>query len=485
MTPKQLLNAARGSFTKSKSLLRYFPLHKEHFRLDCTGFSPTEFHGHLCDKILNAKQRVHLAALYIGPAADPSLHKREVELLDALKTTECPDVQILLDKGRALRPVPTPTSSFITSAEACHRSINTNNAHSKLFLFSVLPKWLQSILKNPYDEVSGVFHMKCYIIDDEMILSGANLSEEYFSDRIDRYLCIQNGGNGLVEFYADVFKVLSQHSYTYDPGSRNSLTAPSSPSRKDLIRSLSKLFTVPQDSDPVNSVGTSSSSNAVAFAVPTFQAPRHFCKCLSRKEYMPLDVDVLQSFLSIVHRLYPDDVTLRMSSAYLNLTNGLRRVLGKSHLLTAGRISHGFKPKKKAGNKGREWIPTVYAQLARRTAQHSSIWFYQREGWTYHAKGIWLTRGEIDKRFSIPDASSLIATVHGSGNYGGRSTYKDVESNMLLVYNDASDDSMEVKAAFTDEWNRFESFAQPPEKEEVRKAPWHVRSILPFCRSFF
>ena len=486
MSHQQILNAARGAFTKSRSLLRSFPLQKEHFRLDCTGFSPNEFHSHLCEKILNAKQRVHLAALYIGPAADPSLHTREVELLNALKTTDCPDVQILLDKGRALRPVPTPTSTFITSAEACHRSLHSNNTQSKVFLLSVIPNFLKSILTNPYDEISNVFHMKCYIIDDEMILTGANLSEEYFADRIDRYLCIQRGGNGLVDFYAQVFQILSQHSYTYDPGNPNLVSPPCSPSRKEMIQSLSTLFTTSLDNQASGTNGDSSESDAVAFAVPTFQAPRHFFKGMSEKDHMPLDIDVLQSVLKYAQDDSPNDMTIRMSSAYLNVTNRLRRLLvNNSHLLTAGRMSHGFKPKKKAGNKGRDWIPAVYSQLARRSARHSSLWFYQREGWTYHAKGIWMTHGETQKCFAISNASSLIATVHGSGNYGGRSTYKDMESNMFLVFNASSDDVMDVKQTFTDEWNRFEAFVQPREKEETRRAPWHIRSILPFCRSFF
>lgn len=486
MSHKQLLNAARGAYTRSKHLLRSFPLEKEHFRLDCTSFTPTEFHGHLCEKIRNAKQRVHLAALYIGPAADPSLHIREVELLEALKTTDCPDVQILLDKHRALRPVPTPESAFITSAEACHSSLLPKSASSKVFLLSVLPNWLESILKNPYDEVAGVFHMKVYIVDDEMILSGANLSEEYFSDRVDRYLCIQRGGNGLVDFYAEVFKTLSQHSYIYDPGSQNSVSSPpgsTSKNRKEMIQSLSTLFTTPlgEDASEINS----GDSNAVAFAVPTFQVPRHFFNGISKSDHMPLDVDVLESVLKNIQTDNPKDLTVRISSAYLNLTNRMRRLLVNSHLLTAGRVSHGFKPKKKAGNKGRDWIPTVFAQLARRSALYSSLWFYQREGWTFHAKGIWMTTGETEKRFAISDASSLVAAVHGSGNYGGRSTHKDMESNMILVFNPPAKDTMDVRQAFVNEWNRFESFVQPPEKEEIRSAPWHIRSILPFFRSYF
>ena len=43
------------------------------------------------------------------------------------------------------------------------------------------------------------------MIDDELILSGANLSQEYFTDRQDRYLHIKGGGGGLVDFYSRAY----------------------------------------------------------------------------------------------------------------------------------------------------------------------------------------------------------------------------------------------------------------------------------------
>jgi CDP-diacylglycerol--glycerol-3-phosphate 3-phosphatidyltransferase len=35
--------------------------------------------------------------------------------------------------------------------------------------------------------------IQAYVIDDCLILSGANLSEEYFTDRQDRYMEFTNG----------------------------------------------------------------------------------------------------------------------------------------------------------------------------------------------------------------------------------------------------------------------------------------------------
>ena len=41
-------------------------------------------------------------------------------------------------------------------------------------------------------EVVGVCHLKAYIFDDDIMISGANLSNTYFSIRQDRYFIIRN-----------------------------------------------------------------------------------------------------------------------------------------------------------------------------------------------------------------------------------------------------------------------------------------------------
>jgi CDP-diacylglycerol--glycerol-3-phosphate 3-phosphatidyltransferase len=43
-----------------------------------------------------------------------------------------------------------------------------------------------------WNEVVGVQHMKIYVFDDQLILSGANLSNTYFIDRQDRYLMLSS-----------------------------------------------------------------------------------------------------------------------------------------------------------------------------------------------------------------------------------------------------------------------------------------------------
>merc|ERR1711865_1217551 len=132
--------------------------------------------------------------------------------------------------------------------------------------------------------------------------------------------------------------------------------------------------------------------------------------------------------------------SFQLSSAYLNPTTTLMTILrdGYTHisLLTAGRISHGFKPppaslvatsnaqSKKTdptGSRGTDWtIPAIFEDLVtqcmttlRRPQQQQQqhqiyppplslppaaarrmearLYHWERPHWTFHAKGIWLT----------------------------------------------------------------------------------------------
>lgn len=43
-----------------------------------------------------------------------------------------------------------------------------------------------------WNEILSVYHIKSYIFDNNMIISGANLSNDYFTTRIDRYVLFEN-----------------------------------------------------------------------------------------------------------------------------------------------------------------------------------------------------------------------------------------------------------------------------------------------------
>ncbi len=57
-------------------------------------------------------------------------------------------------------------------------------------------------------EIFGVFHTKIYIFDDTVILTGANLSQQYFENRKDRYV-ILNKAKKFANFLDDYLGIFA------------------------------------------------------------------------------------------------------------------------------------------------------------------------------------------------------------------------------------------------------------------------------------
>lgn len=474
-------------------LLRCFPLYAH--QLPGSPTTPTEFHELLCEKIRNAKRSVRLASLYVG--ADGS-SRTELELLDAIRcAAENPDVRvrILLDHSRALRKVKrnsqigsdgNENDATTTSAQACYDAVassrearkidehtSPSSSSSPVHLFPVLPRSLRRLLPSPFDEVAGVFHMKVYIVDDCMIISGANLSREYFETRVDRYLHVCE--SPLVEWYSQLVDVLCDYAaIPYDPtsplddGEANSSHEQRSRRQRQLFRKLRALL-VSNDSggdgseikqplsyDLVDRDFSADEGHPVAYAVPTFHLPQYYiddCCPPNESAASPLlfrqDTAVWQSLLSAARQPGKNNtmlITMRIATAYLNPTpifsanpdrdsDSIEKIF-----LTAGQASHGFRSVEKRRLK--DWIPVSYQRVAEEIGRDNlstSVYYYHRPGWTYHAKGMWLSscrRSESvggDPLLLDSTKNDVLLVTHGSGNFGYRSEDRDIESHLLLV----------------------------------------------------
>uniref|UniRef100_A0A6T7GI72 CDP-diacylglycerol--glycerol-3-phosphate 3-phosphatidyltransferase n=1 Tax=Attheya septentrionalis TaxID=420275 RepID=A0A6T7GI72_9STRA len=539
----RLLNAARGQYLptgakpwpksasspvepyqnqheSTRSPLRCFPLKSHHIggtyhprqpNVEEDEMTPEWFHRKLCTRIQSAKHRVKLASLYVGAGT----HPREKELLETLQqasnNNESLDIKILLDASRALRPISTgndgdePTSSALAVLEHIQESTEKKISQNGngLYLFPILEEPLRSWLPSPLDEVAGVFHLKAYVIDDCLILSGANLSEEYFTDRQDRYMEFTNGGGGLVDFYSELIDVLCKYA---DPFGGKSDTIPfkkslrrglssvteSNPEslrkRNELISSLTTLFDGSKDDGILkepescdnNEKETKSSpineGEIIAYAIPTFQAPASFFG--SKPPPFPCDVEVTRN---LILAALEDDATsssVRICSAYLNPTPYLLSALRQfckgnaAYLLTAGPSSHGFAPKKNStasapSGSSRNWIPSAFIELTSHVekeinpnndANGSKVLLYERPGWTFHCKGLWLSgqteRGEPSSREAhFCQEEFVMATIVGSGNYGARSEDRDMESNCILILPEGADKPTPLQSYLAAEWN--------------------------------
>jgi CDP-diacylglycerol---glycerol-3-phosphate 3-phosphatidyltransferase len=99
---------------------------------------------------------------------------------------------------------------------------------------------------------------------------------------------------------------------------------------------------------------------------------------------------------------------------------------------------------------------------------------YQRDGWTYHAKGLWYQQSEEEK----PGL-----TLVGSPNFGERSTVRDLELQLAVV---TSNEGLRNQLAQEMRDLKQPSTLFPDDLEAVqRSTPLWVRLVVFLCKKFF
>ncbi len=81
---------------------------------------------------------------------------------------------------------------------------------------------LKKILPERWNEIVGLQHMKIYIFDDSLLISGANLSHDYFTNRQDRYLIIEDCKE-LVDFFDQLVETVCQFSFQMNENNKLNL----------------------------------------------------------------------------------------------------------------------------------------------------------------------------------------------------------------------------------------------------------------------
>uniref|UniRef100_A0A183CMQ1 CDP-diacylglycerol--glycerol-3-phosphate 3-phosphatidyltransferase n=1 Tax=Globodera pallida TaxID=36090 RepID=A0A183CMQ1_GLOPA len=203
--------------------------------------TPEQFYETLLQRIGSAKRRVVLSALYLGSdaleqrlvdclaqaaAAPTATTDQEARLLpqhDGSSNSQRLSVSILLDFFRATRGATTAGTSSTTMLAPLTAN---ENVEVRLFHTPKLRGILKSVLSERVNEVFGLQHMKFFVFDDTVLITGANLSDQYFVNRQDRYLLIEHCPV-LADFFVDLFHVVGAHSFRLRPDGheKNSLLA--------------------------------------------------------------------------------------------------------------------------------------------------------------------------------------------------------------------------------------------------------------------
>ncbi|OJD15507.1 hypothetical protein AJ78_04238 [Emergomyces pasteurianus Ep9510] len=451
--------------------------------------SPASFYDTLKDKIRNAKRRIYLSTLYIG--------KTEFELIEiineALRRNPELQISILTDALRGTRESPKQScASLLASLVAEH---GPDRVEIRMFHTPNLTGLRKRYVPRRINEGWGLQHMKLYGIDDEIILSGANLSNDYFTNRLDRYHIFNS--QPLTDYYSRIHNSICSLSFLVVPDSDDkagyNLSWPASngaPSPLDDAEDF-----ISYASTVLAPLIKPSKSKTLSQHIPlksTFVYPvAQFSPLLEPDESTEYPaVTKLLSLLSTSPSLANSswlftagyfNIHPVLSSLLISSTSPAATVISKTQgtVLTASPWANGFYGS--AGVSG--MLPAAYTHLSARfldrvaeAQKTNSIQLKewrrgtvgQPGGWTYHAKGLWIT---------LPGQKHPSITFVGSSNYTKRSYSLDLEIGAVVV---TSDEGLKRRLAEETEW--LQKDASVLSREDLRKVErrvgWNVRLAM-------
>ena len=413
-----------------------------------------------------SKRRITLSSLYIGTSP---LEKELVNILEHTQQAN-PNLEttILLDYNRSTRVNhgPQPRSSTEILQPLVSKRCNVNFFLSPMFNTLFKKTFIQP--RQKWNEIISLQHMKCFLFDNTIIISGANLSDQYFVNRNDRYICIYDC-QPLCDYFDDLVKTVSKFSLQLSQDGTFTLNNdwkyhPLEAPKHKFCDAAQREITAFQTRHRLNTIDEVSDKSTFVFPL------------LQMKMFNITDDEKFTS------ALFANDVNvkdLRISSGYFNFTDGYTDLLSKRsndsecHVLMASEKVSSF-----YGGKGLiGYIPSVYTEVGRQFLRklinedsNINLWSFYRSDWTFHAKGLWL-------RF----ADNYMLTTIGSPNFGYRSVNRDLEAQLVIVTKDD-----ELQARLVDEHESLWKFATPVKADtDLPSVPKWVQFIAPLIKSYF
>uniref|UniRef100_A0A8C9G1M7 CDP-diacylglycerol--glycerol-3-phosphate 3-phosphatidyltransferase n=1 Tax=Pavo cristatus TaxID=9049 RepID=A0A8C9G1M7_PAVCR len=408
--------------------------------------SPAEFYELLKVQIKTAKQRVVMASLYLGTGLleQELVNCLEETLEKSLQANESPNlrVSILLDYTRGSRGRRNSRTMLIPLLQRFPTQVRVS-----LFHTPHLRGLLKLLIPERFNETIGLQHIKVYLFDDNVILSGANLSDLYFTNRQDRYVLLQDSPEiadfftELVDAIGDVSLQLQQddtvqmmegmvHPYQGDKvryceiaNRRVMEVIDSARTRQELLHA--KTFHSSQQGSSTLPQRDSEASGGLKPEPDTWIYP-----LIQMKPFgIQIDEMVTETLLTEAER----DARIYLTTGYFNLTQAyMDLILGTRAeyriLLASPEVNGFFGAKGVAGA-----IPSAYVYIEQQfynevcclhQQQRIQLQEYSRAGWTFHAKGLWLY---------LAGSSLPCLTLIGSPNFGYRSVHRDLEAQVAIV----------------------------------------------------
>uniref|UniRef100_A0A8D2PQ47 CDP-diacylglycerol--glycerol-3-phosphate 3-phosphatidyltransferase n=1 Tax=Zosterops lateralis melanops TaxID=1220523 RepID=A0A8D2PQ47_ZOSLA len=397
--------------------------------------SPSEFYELL---------KVSVFAFVMRRELSLQVYCLEETLEKSLQAKGSPDlrVSILLDYTRGSRGRKNSRTMLIPLLQRFPKQVRVS-----LFHTPNLRGLLRLLIPERFNETIGLQHIKVYLFDDNVILSGANLSDLYFTNRQDRYVLLRDSPEiadfftELVDAIGDVSLQLQQddtvqmmegmvHPYQGDKvayceiaNRRVMEVINSARTRQEQLHA--KTF---HSSQPGSSHLSQQGSQASGDLKPE---PDTWIYPLIQMKPFGIQIDemVTETLLTEAER----DARIYLTTGYFNLTQAyMDLILGTRAeyriLLASPEVNGFFGAKGVAGA-----IPAAYVYIERQfysevcylqQQERVQLQEYSRAGWTFHAKGLWLYLAGSD----LP-----CLTLIGSPNFGYRSVHRDLEAQVAIV----------------------------------------------------
>ncbi|GAA5846878.1 hypothetical protein JCM9279_004478 [Rhodotorula babjevae] len=513
---------------------------------------PKDFYQSLLTKIATAKRRIFIASLYVG--------KEETELVGALHTAlrHNPSLRLtlLVDYLRSTREHPGASSAALLASLA---AAFPDQVDLRLFHTPALYGWQKRWVPKRFNEGWGLQHMKVYGFDDDVIMSGANLSHDYFTNRADRYIAFEQHAP-LANFFDSLVHAVGSYSF------RATATDTTSPTPTPTL-SWPTPNAVPDDPFAARRPGAaladlrahahdalstllrtwhalSPSARAASLPPALLATERPFSRRTQRPSapgaahlhpaFDTLLRPVLQMApFALAHetdQVVPgvfraanalatapggQGTTLDWTSGYFGLREDYRRLAiecdARIRIVSAAPEANGFHNSRGVSR----FIPPAYTYFSqrfydqvqaytrrkRRDEPRVEMSEWKRDGWTYHAKGIWLAPS-VSNPFSPATPTSLSTTLLGSShdaqthdlalrlshpsppflslvgssNFGARSATRDLEAGVLVTTH-----STQLRWALEGEVRRIRAWCKGGDvtqqlfERDDRKVPWLVK----------
>lgn len=431
---------------------------------------PGDFYNLLKHKISQAGSRIFLSSLYVGKAQ----HELISCLEDALTNNDDLKVYILTDALRGTREAPDHACSAsllvpLVEKFGKHR-VDIRMYHTP-HLSGIKKTWTPKRVNESY----GLQHMKLYGFDDEIILSGANLSQDYFTDRQDRYYLFSH--KALTDYYFNIHTAVSSLSYQLLKSHQNKegfyLSWPSSNKSCEPHMNLHRFIS---DSsyllEPLLKQHQLTSfdefSDTDDFDTIVYPVSQ-LTPLLDPNNDISTEKPAVLRLLS-----YLDSPNIKwwFTAGYFNMLpeiqERLLNGLAKGTVITASAQANSFYKSPGVSY----YIPEAYLLIAKKfleeikkRGKEKLISLYEWKkgivntegGWSYHAKGLWIT---------VPGEDEPSVTVIGSSNYTKRAYSLDLESNAIIVTKDEK-----LKSQMLAEIKNLMTYAHPLTLKEFEPKP--------------